>query len=534
VSVLATALSGAMRTSAHDLVVFDRETDAWLRHPWQQVHARAESIAARIFDEPQLGAVGLVGEPTADFVAAIQGAWLAGRSVSILPGPVRGADLPQWAQATLKRFVGVGVRTVFSHGPELDLLQGADFTGCPTVLDVGAAAQRELSTTFVPAGTAAGAPAVLQGTAGSTGNPRTAQLSAEAVLNNVSGLLTRFGVDPAVDTGCTWLPLYHDMGLTFLLSAALTGSPIWLAPTAAFTASPFRWLRWLSESGATLTAAPNMAYSMIGKYARLVSDVDLGRVRVSLNGGEPVDCAAMERFANALSGFGFDAGALAPSYGLAESTCAVTIPASGTGLLYDETTPSAAGLETTGARRHAILGSPIPGMEIRIGAVSERTAELPDRDVGEIEIRGTSMMSGYLGDTPLQPDAWFLTGDLGYLTDDGLVVCGRAKEIITIAGRNVFPAEIERVAAEIRGVREGAVVAVGTDEDSTRPGLVITAEFRGPDQAGARRELVAKVASECGIVPANVVFVRPGSLPRTSSGKLRRLEVKRNLATANT
>lgn len=531
-SVLATALSGAMRTSAHDLVVFDRETDAWLRHPWPQIHARAESVAARILDEPQPGAVGLVGEPTADLVAAIHGAWLAGQSVSILPGPVRGADPQKWAQATLTRFAGAGVRTVFSHGHELDLLQGRDSTGVPTVLDVGAAAQRELSTTFVPVEAQAGTPAVLQGTAGSTGNPRTAQLPAEAVLNNVKGLLTRFGVDPGVDAGCTWLPLYHDMGLTFLLSGALAGCPVWLAPTAAFTASPFRWLRWLSESGATLTAAPNMAYSMIGKYARLVSDVDLGRVRVSINGGEPVDCAAMERFANALSGFGFDAGALAPSYGLAESTCAVTIPDAGTGLLYDEVSTSAGDFD--GLRRHAILGEPIPGMEIRISPVSERPAEVSDREVGEVEIRGTSMMSGYLGDTPLQPDAWFPTGDLGYLTDDGLVVCGRAKEIITIAGRNVFPSEIERVAAEIRGVREGAVVAVGTDNDSTRPGLVITAEFRGPDEAGARSELVAKVASECGIVPANVVFVRPGALPRTSSGKLRRLEVKRNLATATT
>jgi long-chain-fatty-acid--[acyl-carrier-protein] ligase len=131
-------------------------------------------------------------------------------------------------------------------------------------------------------------------------------------------------------------------------------------------------------------------------------------------------------------------------------------------------------------------------MEIRIGQVAERSAELPDRDVGEIEIRGTSMMSGYVGDTPLGSDAWFPTGDLGYLTDDGLVVCGRAKEIITIAGRNIFPAEIERVAAQTRGVREGAVVAVGTDGDTTRPGLLITAEFRGPDEAGARSDVVAR------------------------------------------
>jgi len=531
VSVLATALSGAMRTSAHDLVVFDRETESWTRHPWPQVHAHAESVAARILDQPQLSAVGLVGEPSADLVAAVQGVWLAGRSVSILPGPVRGADPKSWARATLTRFAGLGVRTVLSHGAELDLLAAAE--GQPAVLDLNDAARSGRSTSLAPVEGAAGTPAVLQGTAGSTGNPRTAQLSPEAVLNNVNGLLSRFGVDPAVDVGCTWLPLYHDMGLTFLLSAAVTGSPIWLAPTAAFTASPFRWLRWLSESGASLTAAPNMAYSMIGKYARLVSDVDLGRVRVTINGGEPVDCAGMERFAQALSGFGFDAAALAPSYGLAESTCAVTIPASGTGLLYDEVRSGAATSDDA-KRRHAILGTPIPGMEVRVRPAPERAAEVPDRDVGEIEIRGTSMMSGYFGEVPLQPESWFPTGDLGYVTDDGLVVCGRAKEIITVAGRNVFPAEIERVAAEIRGVREGAVVAVGTDDDATRPGLVITAEFRGPDESGARSELVAKVASECGIVPSNVVFVKPGTLPRTSSGKLRRLEVKRNLTAAST
>jgi long-chain-fatty-acid--[acyl-carrier-protein] ligase len=531
VTVLASALARSMRTSAHDLVVFDREGETWTRHPWPQVHARAESIAARILDEDEPGAVGLVGEPTADFVAAVQGAWLAGQSVAILAGPVRGADPQRWAQATLTRFTGIDVRMVFSHGDERDLLAAAG--GPLPVIDLGAAARRERSSSLAPAEGTAGTPAVLQGTAGSTGNPRTAQLSPEAVLNNVNGLLSRFGVDPAVDVGCTWLPLYHDMGLTSLLIAALTGGPIWLAPTPAFTASPFRWLRWLSESGATLTAAPNMAYSMIGKYARLVSDVDLGRVRVTINGGEPVDCAAMDRFATALSGFGFDAGAMSPSYGLAESTCAVTIPGPGTGVLYDEVRSSTTNSEAPAKRRHAILGAPIPGMEVRIGAVSEQSAEVLDREVGEVEIRGTSMMSGYVGEPPLKPETWFPTGDLGYLTDDGLVVCGRAKEIITIAGRNVFPTEVERVAAEIRGVREGAVVAVGND-DAIRPGLIITAEFRGPDEPGARSELVAKVASECGVVPSDVVFVKPGSLPRTSSGKLRRLEVKRNLTAATT
>ncbi|MGH3555774.1 MAG: long-chain-fatty acid--ACP ligase MbtM, partial [Mycobacterium sp.] len=228
----------------------------------------------------------------------------------------------------------------------------------------------------------------------------------------------------------------------------------------------------------------------------------------------------------------FDSGVTAPSYGMAESTCAVTVPHPGTGLLYDEV-PTAAS-DSGEPVRHAILGQPIPGMQVGVGAASDRSAQVIDREVGEIEIRGTSMMSGYVSERPLPPENWFKTGDLGYLTDDGLVVCGLAKEIITIAGRNVFPTEIERVAAEVRGVREGAVVAVGTDSDAARQGLLIAAEFRGSDESDARSELVTRVASECGVVPSDVVFMTPGSLPRTSSGKLRRLEVKRNLAAMST
>ena len=150
-------------------------------------------------------------------------------------------------------------------------------------------------------------------------------------------------------------------------------------------------------------------------------------------------------------------------------------------------------------------------MQLRVEPSDSRRHRLAGREIGEIEIRGPSMMSGYLGADPIDPETWFPTGDLGYLTDGGLVVCGRVKELITVAGRNVFPTEVERVAAQVRGVREGAVVAVGADEASARPGLVITAEFRGPDEAGARSELVQRIASECGVVPADVVFVCAGN-----------------------
>lgn len=507
-----------MTTSTHDLVLLDRDGGTWNRHPWPEVHARAESVAVRILDGPAdaAGAVGLVGEPTVEFVAAIVGTWLAGRAVSILPGPVRGADDTRWAQTTLDRFAGIGVGTVFAHGAVLEPLRHNN--SALTVTDVLTVAQPV-------AGAAAAfpdtdAPAVLQGTAGSTGSPRTAMLSADAVLHNVSALLTHTGVDPGVDVGCTWLPLYHDMGLSFLLSGALSGAEQWLAPTAAFSASPFRWLHWLSESRATMTAAPNFAYSVLGRYARRVSDVDLGALRFALNGGEPIDCDGLSNFLTGMARFGLDPHAAAPSYGLAESTCAVTAPKPGTGLRFDEIRFTG----TDSVHKQAMLGEPVAGMELRLVTPGAARIDIPGRDVGEIEIRGSSMMSGYLGAEPHDRATWFPTGDLGYLTDGGLVVCGRVKELITVAGRNIFPTEVERVAAQVRGVREGAVVAAGTN--GIRPALVITAEFRGPDEAGARSELVQRVASECGVVPADVVFVPPGSLPRTSSGKLRRLEVK--------
>ncbi|WP_199178220.1 long-chain-fatty acid--ACP ligase MbtM [Mycobacterium hubeiense] len=519
---MASALSDAMTSSGRDLVVLDTGTRVWNRHPWAEVYARAENVAARILDD-DAAAVGLVGEPTVEFIAAIPGALLAGAAVSILPGPVRGADAEQWAQATLARFAGIGVQTVFSHGEHLAQLRAVDSP--VAVHDVGTVADARRSTTFAAPGDR-GDFAVLQGTAGSTGTPRTAQLSPDAVLSNMRGLLARVGVSPA-DVGCSWLPLYHDMGLTFLLSAALAGIDVWQAPTAAFAASPFGWLHWLSESRASVTAAPNMAYGLIGKYSRRITDVDLGNLRFALNGGEPVDCDGTLRFATEMARFGFDAAALAPSYGLAESTCAVTVPLPGSGLRVDEISADDSG------RRHAILGEAIPGMQVRVSPVDGQDHDIAGREVGEIEIRGSSMMSGYLGEQPLEAESWFPTGDLGYFVDGGLVVCGRAKELITVAGRNIFPAEIERVAAQVPGVREGAVVAVGTNGDSVRQGLVIAAEFRGPDEPGARSQLVQRVASECGVVPADVVFFAPGSLPRTSSGKLRRLEVKRNLEAVN-
>ena len=519
---LAAALSAAMSAATTGLHVLDTDTGAWSHHPWQEVHARAENVAERVVDSGARG-VGLVGDPTVEFLAAIPGTFFAGAALSVLPGPIRGADPDVWADATLARFRSIGVSTVFSHGELLARLRGRDDN--VTVFDVTDAGHAQRSTTFTAP--ASGGVAILQGTAGSTGTPRTAQIAPAASLANLRGLIQRVNVDHRVRAQ-SWLPIYHDMGLAFMLTVTLGGAELWQAPTPAFAASPFNWLKWLTESRATMTAAPNMAYNIIGKYAGIVGDdVDLSDIGFALNGGEPVDCAGTQRFAAEMARFGFDPTALAPSYGLAESTCAVTIPEPFTGLRVDEIEVGTD--DHRSVRRYAILGTAIPGMEVRLNTDRGRGTEVTGREVGEVEVRGTSLMSGYVGEVPVDSREWLPTGDIGYFVDGELVVCGRAKELITVAGRNVFPAEIERIAAQVDGVREGGVVAVGTGEASTRPGLVIAAEFKGTDEPAARSALVARIASECGVVPADVVFVKPGSLPRTSSGKLRRLEVKRNL-----
>ena len=188
----------------------------------------------------------------------------------------------------------------------------------------------------------------------------------------------------------------------------------------------------------------------------------------------------MHRFSDEMAQFGFNPNSLSPSYGLAESTCAVTVPEPFTGLRVDEITVTTDAGEST--RRFAVLGHPIAGMEVRVNTDQPHATEVTGREVGEVEIRGTSLMTGYVGEAPIDPQAWLPTGDLGYLIDDGLVICGRAKELITVAGRNIFPTEIERIAAQVDGVRDGCVVASAPARRPHGPGWSSPRNSRATDE----------------------------------------------------
>jgi fatty-acyl-CoA synthase len=219
---------------------------------------------------------------------------------------------------------------------------------------------------------------------------------------------------------------------------------------------------------------------------------------------------------------------------MAEATLAISFPAPGTGMGVD--TVDRATLEheryaapvsgsADSARRLALLGQPLRGLELRV--CDPESGELHgEREVGELELRGTSVTPGYWRRPEVTAanmhDGWLRTGDLGYLVDGEVVVCGRIKDVIIVGGRNVFPEEVERAAASVEGVRAGNVIAFGTEGRRGKEGIVVVAETKADDPHPLREQVVAKVCDAVGIPPHEVVLVEPGSLPKTSSGKLQR------------
>jgi fatty-acyl-CoA synthase len=227
-------------------------------------------------------------------------------------------------------------------------------------------------------------------------------------------------------------------------------------------------------------------------------------------------------------------GAVFPAFGMAEIAIAGTFPEPLSGLRTDpvdrrvlETERYAAPVDPTfeGVRQLAILGRPVDGLEIRIVDPVEGH-ELKEREVGELEIRGTSVTPGYYKrpdvNIELFHDGWLRTGDLAYLLDGEMVMCGRIKDMIIVGGRNVFPEDIERALADIDGVRAGNVIAFGVDGAQGKEGLVVVAESKSADLPELRRSVAERVRSAVGLPAKDIVLVAPGSLPKTSSGKLQR------------
>jgi fatty-acyl-CoA synthase len=378
--------------------------------------------------------------------------------------------------------------------------------------------------------------AILQFTSGSTAAPKGVMLPDRCVGANIDAIIAGAQLTHA-DRAVSWLPLYHDMGLIGLLMAPmLHGFELVLGAPQDFLARPACWLEWISQYRGTITAGPNFSYALAARALRRAGDLDLSSWRLALNGAEPVDPSAVEAFCAAAAPFGFDPAAAYPVFGMAEATLAVTFPAVGEGMAVDavdrhalehdrRAVAPAADAPPESVRRLAKLGHPLDGFELRI--VDPATGDVRgDREVGELELRSPSVTPGYYRNAEATAatfdDDWLRTGDLAYLADGELVVCGRQKDVIIVGGRNVFPEDVERAAASVEGVRAGNVIAFGSDRKRGRESIVVVAETKTDDVHVVHDSVVTKVCDAVGVPPVEVVLVRPGSLPKTSSGKLQR------------
>jgi fatty-acyl-CoA synthase len=378
----------------------------------------------------------------------------------------------------------------------------------------------------------------LQFTSGSTARPKGVMVSHRNLIANASAFLGPHGLDRrADDIGVSWLPLYHDMGLIgFILGPLIVDIPVVILPTATFARGPRVWLETISRVRGTITYAPNFAYGLAVKRLKPkdVANLDLSCLRVAGCGAEPIHAQTLRSFAAALAPAGFRETALLPSYGMAESTLAITFHALGTPMRVDRIDPAALARgealpsEAAEALEVVSCGRPFPDHALEI--VDEAGTPLPERRIGEVVARGPSVARGYF-DNPeastqdFGADGSLRTGDLGYLADGNLHICGRKKDLVIIRGANFHPQDIEWAVGDLPGVRRGNVVAFSVPIAGEER-LVLAVECASSDSVAVCARVTARVNESLGLSPYEVVPVAIGSLPKTSSGKVQRSKTR--------
>lgn len=379
----------------------------------------------------------------------------------------------------------------------------------------------------------------LQFTSGSTSMPKGVVVTHANLVANAAAFLGPHGIARRDDDiAITWLPLFHDMGLIgFVLGTIMHDIPTVLLPTEAFARRPTMWMEAMSTHGGTITFAPNFAYSLAVKRSRDrdLEGLDLSKLRVAGCGAEPINPQVLRAFADRFANVGFAKTALLPCYGMAEATLAISFHPHGTPMVTDRVSAQAlqrneASPAKPGEDQLELVscGPAFPGHQVEI--VDEQGNRLPERAVGEIVTSGPSITSGYYGNAEASAEGYrkgFLhTGDLGYIADGNIYVCGRLKDLIIIRGANFYPQDIEWTVSEVPGVRRDNVVAFSVMKDGEER-LAIAAEGNSADAAELRKAIAAKVAEIHALTVAHVAVVRVGSLPKTSSGKAQRRRTKR-------
>jgi fatty-acyl-CoA synthase len=431
--------------------------------------------------------------------------------------------------------------------PLIKPLLGTVQASCPDLVEVTTfASMAESNEPFTPVSISPEDTAFLQFTSGSTNRPKGVVLTHANLLANSHNIVVGgLKADPEVDSGFTWLPLFHDMGLIgFVLAPIVHGIEVSFMSPLLFLKRPSIWVRGMSHFKGTITFGPNFAYALSVKRvrARDIEGIDLSKWRVAGCGAEPIRAETLETFADFYASYGFKKEAFFPAYGLAESTLAVsfarsiptdrvkasTLWSTDEAVPCDATDPDALRLVSCGPAFEAHRIEAFPMDDVRC------ESPLPERKVGEIRIKGPSVSPGYFEEPELTSkafvDGWFFTGDLGYLADGNVHICGRSKEVVIIHGRNFYPQDIEWEASQVEGVRKGNAIAFGTRGDGgDREAVVLAFETAVADEdrlQAMTKEIRGRVQEVIGLMLDDVIPLAPGVLPKTSSGKLQRTKTR--------
>jgi acyl-CoA synthetase (AMP-forming)/AMP-acid ligase II len=535
-------LERASQVEERGLRLLDRhEVETWL--PWSQIARRAAQVAG------QLAAAGiergdrvaLVFPTGEEFLAALFGVLRAGAVPAPLYPPARLGRLEEYRRQSQRMMAAAGARLALVGADVAPAL--GDETAWPAPLGVRMLRELPVAPPAPPTSVTPDDLGLVQFSSGTTGEPKPVALSHRAICAQVLALNAHWPDAPGLThSGVSWLPLYHDMGLIGCLFTALERpGTLTLLPPDAFVARPALWLRAISRYRATLSAAPNFAYAAC---AERIGDAELGELdlsswRVALNGAEAIAPAVLERFCQRFAACGFRRQAMTPVYGLSEAALAVTFseldrPPRVRRFARQELRDAGRAIESPEGAELVSVGRPLEGFSVEVR--DERRRVLAPGRVGHVAVRGPSLMSGYLG----QPedtaralrDGWLDTGDLGFLLDDELYLVGRAKDVLILRGRNHPPDDVEQAAGAIAGARPGCAVAVShLPENDTGERLLVFLEHArhvARDSLALLGEAArSAVLERTGLAADEVIVLAPGSLPRTSSGKLRRQEALR-------
>jgi fatty-acyl-CoA synthase len=541
-SIVARLVAAADRPTGVRFVgpsVMPAEGDAFVS--WAQIHDEARAVGAALQARGLVPGdhVAILGPTSRQLITIIQGCWLSGIASMVLPLPMRMGSLDAFVESTRARIRHGDAKLVLID----DMLAGfyESAPGDPPIEPMAA---------VLPGGSGPGAEAlelppddperlvILQYTSGSTSEPKGVMIPDRVLRANIDASCEAAQLS-LEEVMVSWLPLYHDMGLVGFLSIPMTnGVQLVQAAPQDFLAKPGNWMQWISDYRGTATAGPNFSWVLATRALGRMTDLDLSSLTLALSGAEPVDPTAVEAFVKAAEPFGFRAGSVFPAFGMAEVAIGGAFPPRHRGMVCDSVDRIVLERERVAkqlfiedaeeeiqVRRLPLLGTAVPGLEMKV-VDPDTYEELQERQVGELLLRGTSVTPGYYkrpdATAALFRDGWLCTGDLAYLVDGELVLCGRIKDVIIVGGRNVFPEDIERAVGVIEGVRAGNVIAFGVDGYKGKESVVVVAEVRADDLDAVRQAVHHRALDVCGLPPRDVMLVKPGTLPKTSSGKLQR------------